>query len=41
MPVRNKISVMKKTLSKDEFERRIQERLADPDIMNILIPSNT
>src|SRR4030042_3855210 len=34
MPVRNKISVMKKTLSKEEFERRIQERLADPDMNN-------
>ena len=34
MPVRNKISMMKKNLSKEEFERRIQERLNDPDMRN-------
>jgi len=34
MPVRKRISKTMNTLSKDEFERRIQERLNDPDIKN-------
>jgi predicted acyl esterase len=34
MPVRKRISKTMNTLSKEEFERRIEERLNDPDIKN-------
>jgi hypothetical protein len=34
MPIRAPASVMKKTLPKEEFERRIEERLKDPDVKN-------
>jgi len=34
IPLRAVVSVMRKTLPKEEFERRIKERLQDPDIRN-------